>query len=334
VSARAHPRAIGVFVLGAIALVLAAIVTLSSGDWFAARERFVVFFPGSVRGLSTGAPVTFRGIRLGEVKDVTALLTGKPDAPIQIEVVVELRRNVVEAQPGVPVPWQDITGPEAAKKLAGVGLRARLLSQSLLTGQKYIDLDFLPDEPARFTGIPRRYPELPTALSGMERLGQRSEALVDKLAELPIEEIVDDLRQALQSLHRLLDSPELRGALSSTRRSADAARPAIEDARAALRDLRRLADTFESQVRATGSETTDTERRLRQTLDRLDRTLGRIDETASAADETRVRAAGTLEELSRTLTALRNLADYVQTHPEALLLGKAKPAPAQKGEKR
>ncbi len=332
-SARAHPRAVGVFVLGAIALLVAAIVVLSAGDWFAPRERFVVFFPGSARGLSTGAPVTFRGIRLGEVKDVTALFTGKPEAPIQIEVVIELRRNVVEALPGVPVPWQTTHGAEAARTLAAGGLRARLLSQSLLTGQKYIDFEFLPDEPPRYAGIARRYPELPTAISGMEKLGQRSEALLDKLAELPIEEILDDLQKALQSLRTLLDSSDLRGAVSGARRSAEAARPAIEEARGAIADVRRTAAALESQVQATGGETAETARRLRATLERLDRTLGRIDETAAATDDTRVRAAATLEELSRTLAALRNLAEYVQTHPEAIVLGKARPEPGKGREK-
>ena len=57
-TAKAHPRAVGVFVLGAVALALAAIVLLSSGNWFEPRHRFAVFFPGSVRGLNPGAPVT------------------------------------------------------------------------------------------------------------------------------------------------------------------------------------------------------------------------------------------------------------------------------------
>lgn len=332
-SARAHPRAVGVFVLGSVALLVAAIVALSAGDWFAPRERFVVFFPGSVRGLTTGAPVTFRGIKLGEVKDVTALLTGRPEAPIQIEVVIELRRNVVEAQPGVPLPWQNVSGPDAARTLAAGGLRARLLSQSLLTGQKYIDFDILPGEPARYVGIPRRYPELPTAVSGMEKMGQRSEALLDKLAELPIEDILDDLRKAMQSLRALLDSPDLKGAVKGARLSFEAARPALEEARRAIGDLRRTAAALETQASTAGGETAETARRLRTTLDRLDRTLGQIEDTAAATDDTRVRAASTLEELSRALAALRNLAEYVQTHPEAIVLGKARPEPGKAPQK-
>ncbi len=69
-SARNHPRIVGAFVLGAVAIVLAAIVLLSSGGWFKPRDRFSIYFPGSVKGLSQGSAITFRGIKIGEVTDV------------------------------------------------------------------------------------------------------------------------------------------------------------------------------------------------------------------------------------------------------------------------
>ena len=103
-SAKAHPRLVGAFVLGAIAVVLAAIVALSSGSWLARRDRFALYFPDSVKGLDKGAPVTFRGVKVGEVQDVQAILTGQPAAIIQIEVVIEVRRNVVEVPSGQSVP--------------------------------------------------------------------------------------------------------------------------------------------------------------------------------------------------------------------------------------
>lgn len=324
-SARAHPRAVGAFVLGAVALLLGAIVLLSAGDWLASKDRFVVFFPGSVRGLNPGAPITFRGVKTGEVKEVTAFLTGQPAEPIQIEVVVELRRNVVEPQPGTETPWQHARGAELAQQLIATGIRGRLLSQSLLTGQKYIEFEFLPGEPARLSGLSRRYPELPTAPSAMEKLGARSEALLEKIAELPVDRMLEDLRQALQSLRAILDSRDLRATLAGARRSTEAIPPAADDVRAVAADARRLLAGMETDVHTAGSETAETARRLRATLDRLDRTLGRVDDVAGSADDTRVQAARTLQDLSRTLDALRQLAEYLETHPEALLQGKPKP---------
>ena len=53
-----------------------------------------------------------------------------------------------------------------------------------------------------------------------------------------------------------------------------------------------------------------------------ERALARIEETASGTDEARVTAMEAIEELKHTLEALRNLVDYVQTHPEAIVQGK------------
>jgi len=325
VSARAHPRAVGAFVLVALALVLAAVVLLSAGDWLTPKDRFVVFFPGSVRGLNPGAPVTFRGVRTGEVKDVTAFLTGKTAEPIQIEVVIELRRNVVELPQGVQASWRQVRGAELGRQLIAAGIRGRLLSQSLLTGQKYIEFEFLPSEPARLSGLVRRYPELPTAASAMEKLGERSEAFLAKIADLPLERMLEDLRQALQSLRAILDSRDLKAALAGTRRSMESIPPAVEEARTALADARRLIATLEGDVHTTGLETAETARRMRATLERLDRTLGRVEELAGSTDEARLEAVRTLRDLSRSLDALRELAEYLESHPEALLQGKPKP---------
>ncbi len=321
-SVRAHPRAVGVFVLGAVAIVLAAIVALSSGEWFVSGDRFSIFFPGSVRGLTPGAPVTFRGVKVGEVKDVTAFLTGKKEPLIEIEVVIEFSRQLIEVAPGAGEPWATVRGPELARRLIDAGIRARMLSQSLLTGQKYIDLDFLPSEKARFAGLSRRYPELPTATTSFEKLGHKGEELVDKLAALPIDEMLDDLRQALRSLRTFFDSRDLQGALVGARRSLDGVGPTLEEVRTTLAELRRLSRSLEGEVKGTAGQTQETARRLRETLDRADRSLARIDELARGTDDTRLRASETLEELSRTLAAVRQLSEYLERHPEALVVGK------------
>ncbi len=326
-SARAHPRAIGAFVLGAVALVLTVVVALSSGDWFAPRDHFVIFFPGSVRGLNPGAPVTFRGVQVGQVQDVNAFLTGKNDPMIQIEVLIEFRRTVIEAPEGVDQPWGQVRGAELARRLTAAGIRARLMSQSLLTGQKYIDFDFLPEEPARLSGIPRRYPELPTSATALERLSQRSEELMEKVADLPMDQVVEEVRRFIQAVNRFVESRDLERAVVGARRSAELLEPTLTDLRATMADLRRVSASLETSVTGTGGETAETARRLRGTLDRLDRTLARIDQAADATDDTRVRAAQTLDDLSRTLASLRALAEYIQTHPEAMVLGKARPEP-------
>jgi len=322
VSARAHPRAVGAFVLGAVVLVLAAVLWLSSGDWFQPRDRFVVIFPGSVRGLDKGAPVTFRGVKTGEVKGVDAVLTLAKGDPIVIVVTIEIMRNVVSAPEGAGQPFASLRGAALAQALVARGLRARLMSSSLLTGQKYIDMDFLPQDPPRYVGVKAPYPELPTTPTAMEKLGAKGEQFVDKLAELPIDEMLEDVRQALQSLRTTLESEDLKGAIAGARRATNAVPPALDDARATLAEVRKTLDGVSGETRDTAAELRETLARARTTLDQAEKTLARLEETAGGTDEARVAAMQAIEELKQTLRALRNLVEYVQTHPEAVVLGK------------
>ena len=321
-SAKVHPRLVGAFVLGAVLLALGAVLLLSSGDWFQPKTRFSVYFPGSVRGLSQGAAVTFRGIKIGEVSEVKAVLTGKQDPLIAIEAVVEFRRAVVEVPPGVQSPYKNLDAAALAKKLIEYGVRGRLQSQSMLTGQKYVDFDFLPKEPARFAHLDARYPELPTTPTAMEKMSDKFEQFLGTLAELPLDKMLDDVRQALQSLREFLEAPELRSAVRKTDRAMGVLGPALEDARTTLAQARKNMDTLTSEAGSTAGAARDALAEARRTLERADHTLERVDSTTASADEARVAATDAIEELERTLKALRNLVDYVQTHPEAVVLGK------------
>jgi paraquat-inducible protein B len=321
-SERTHPRLVGAFVLAAVALVVAGVVTLSSGDWFATRNNFSVFFPGSVKGLNPGAPVTFRGVQLGQVKSVDALLTGQEDPLVQIEVILELRADIVEVPEGVTPPFRGLDNSGYAAELIRRGIRARMLSTSLLTGQRYIELDFLPDEPARFGGLRPHFPELPTTPTAIEKLGQRVDDFLEKLAELPFDEMLEDVRTVIKSARQLLDSDDLRGALASADRALGEIPPIVSDVRSTLERFDRLAETLDGEIQTTASSGREAAAELRRTLERAERTLASLERSLNAADETRMDASRSLEELSQTLAVLRNLAEYVQTHPEAVVLGK------------
>jgi paraquat-inducible protein B len=313
---------VGAFVLGAVTLVIGAVVLFSSAGWLQKHDRFSIYFPGSVRGLNPGAPITFRGIKIGEVMEVKALLTGKPDPPIQIEVVVDFIGDIVEAPPGITRPFEGMKTSEFAKALIERGIRGKLQSQSLLTGQKYVEFDFLPDEPARLSGLNPRYPELPTTPTALEKMGDKFEQFSSKLAELPLDQMLEDVRKAIQSLRELLEEPELRGAFRKADRAMGELSPTLAEARQTLADARKLLDTVGTEVEGTSGSARETLAEVHRTLDRAGRTLDQLDRTLGGADEARVSATRTLDELERTLKALRNLVDYVQTHPEAVVIGK------------
>jgi paraquat-inducible protein B len=325
VSARTHTRAVGAFVLGAVAFVLAAVLALSSGNWLARRDRFDVYFPGSVRGLDKGNPVTFRGVKVGKVHDVKAILTGRPEALVQIEVVIEVQGSVVEIPEGQSVPpaFASSASPEDfARGLIERGIRARLISASLLTGQKYIDLDFLPKEPARFAGLRPRYPELPTTPTSLEKLSERADVFFAKLADLPLDQMLEDVRKALQAAREVLESRDLRDTLAGASRSARKMESTLAQMEKAFHTADETLGTLGSETGPTADEARQTLRAFRETAARAEESLDTLKGTLRGHDDTRLTATRALEELTHTLQTLRNLVDYLQTHPEAVVLGK------------
>ena len=323
-SAKTHPRLVGVFVLGAVALVLAAIVFLSSGGWFQQRDRFVVFIPGSVKGLQVGSGVTFRGVKLGEVIEVTPFQTGLPDNPIQIEVVCELYGDIVQTPKGVTNPYDGLDNEEAVALMIEQGARAKMMSASLLTGQKYIEVDFLPDEPARLVGMSRRYPEVPTAPTAMEKLGERLDDLMTKLAEVPLDKVLENVQMAIRAARALLESEDLKGALGAAHSGAKSIEPTLAEARKTLKSTREVIENLGKETDGLGDDVSETLAELRTRLARTEETFEALEGTLRGADDARMDVSVTLLELERALTAFRNLAEYIQTHPEAILQGKEK----------
>jgi len=321
VSAKNHPRLVGVFVLGAIVLTVAAIAAVSGSDWFVRKDYFSVFFPGSVKGLNPGAPVTFRGVKIGEVRTLNAYMTGREDLPIEIEVVLELRDNVVKVPPGVTDTLANLDTAELAAALIGRGVRARMLSQSLLTGQRYIEVDFLPGEPARY-GSSALYPQLPTAPTALEKLGAQAEGFLDKIAELPLDEMLEDVRGAIKGLRELLVSDKVQTAFTSINRSLRTLEPVMVEAKTTLADADALFLTLDSEVAQTAGEARQTSKELRETLARASEAMSALERTLATTDRTQLEATKTLMEMADTLAVLNQFVEYLQTHPEAIVIGK------------
>jgi phospholipid/cholesterol/gamma-HCH transport system substrate-binding protein len=327
VSPRAHPRLIGAFVVLGAVLALAAVVLLSSGRLLSRRDRFAVFFPGSVQGLKAGAPVTFRGIPIGEVEGVRGILTGR-EAEIQIEVVMEIQRDRIQG----PAEATDLLGRMSARELADYfiarGIKAEMQSQSLLTGQKLIELDFHRDTPGRLTGLPSRYPELPTVPGSWERLGSqlgnRLDDVLAKVAEFPIDEatgLVKDTRRAFDGIGDLMESGSVKGAADGIGRSTREMERTLQEVDVAVTDVRQTLTELRGEIKTTAAQTRDV-------LARADKSVAALERGADGAARLQPDLARTLGELSEAASSLRALLEYLQQHPEAVLSGK----PAEGGK--
>jgi len=120
----------------------------------------------------------------------------------------------------------------------------------------------------------------------------------------------------------LLESKDLQTVLANTGRTAASLDARLTEMQSTLAAADKALGTVDQQAGLAGADMRATLASLRETMDRTQKSLDAIEGTMRGTDEARVTASQALQELSRTMQALRNLVDYIQTHPEAIVRGK------------
>lgn len=321
---QANRMMIGGFVVLALIIMAASLVVFGSGKFFKETVRCVVYFDEPVRGLNVGAPVLFQGVQIGSV--VSIVLTLDPaNLHIQIPIILEYepeRFHVLGDAAMSPDPQENIP------KLIERGLRAQLVTQSFITGQLAIELGFFPDAnlcypPARIDPIYKDYIVIPTCKSTTEKL-------MDALGDLNLKEIEKYLVAALASIDRLMSNPDLAASIRDLKDTLQGARklvtrvdgqvePVAGDLKKTLKDIGKLAKNVDGKV----AEVTRG----------FDKTLSSAQGVVSPDSPLVVGLENTLKEISTMSRAIRQLADYLDEHPESLLRGKKGPSKKSSGGK-
>ncbi|MEN9595575.1 MAG: hypothetical protein RL236_9 [Pseudomonadota bacterium] len=157
--------------------------------------NYVMYFNGSVRGLTEGAPVQLRGYPVGKVLNVSLELDEKT-TEIRIPVIVELQpERIKDVNPDIKILPQEIIS-----QLIEKGLRAQLQTGSLLTGQLLVDLDFHPKSKITLNSSHSFYPEFPTTASSLDQFTHSANIIMDKIAKLPLENLTVEINKTLQGL--------------------------------------------------------------------------------------------------------------------------------------
>ena len=160
------------------------------------KRPWLLHFDGSVRGLAVGAPVDFRGIKIGEVTDIKLEFDWKKLA-FRIPVLIELEPDRIDW-----IGKQKMDKQQGMDFLVEKGLRAQLKQGSLLTGQLFVALDMYPDAtPAKIVWR-EPYAELPTIPTPMEEITRGVTRIVEKLEKIPLEQIGKDLRDTMAHLNK------------------------------------------------------------------------------------------------------------------------------------
>lgn len=157
--------------------------------------KVVMFFNGSVRGLTIGAPVSLRGIPIGKVTDFNLEIDEK-SAEVRIPVIAEIDSDRIK----IFHKEKTISPKDNIKHLIDEGLRAQLQTGSLITGQLFISLDMLPKTKIVAHTNNTGYLEFPTVPNSLEQITHSAQAIMDKVSKLPLEEMTVEVTKTLQAL--------------------------------------------------------------------------------------------------------------------------------------
>ena len=251
---------------------------------------------------------------------------------------------------------------EMLKNLIEKGLRAQMATQSFVTGSSMIAIEFLPGTPVRLTGLESKYPEIPTVKSGMDKLVQKLqnlpiEKIVAKLGDIldnldnilgdpEIKEMVHNLNGASKKLDRVLENTdklvldaqgELKGLTGNLNKKLDTLSEGMQttmaDARKLMKgaskdldevsaDAKKLLEDVDDRVKPVMKEMQTTLISARQAMVQADKTLVTVDGFVGDRSDTRRKLNRTLDQFTAAAESLKSLMDYLERHPNALLMGK------------
>lgn len=250
--------------------------------------KVVMFFSGSVRGLSVDAPVLLRGIPIGKVTDISLEIDAKT-VDIRIPVVVEVEPDRIKT-----INKQaELTVKDNITRLIEEGLRAQLQTGNLLTGQLFVALDMFPKDKIVTHQNDTGYLEFPTTPNTLDQITHSAQAIMDKVSKLPLDETVAEANKTLKSLQ--ITAKEADKALVSVKGTLGNADTAMKAADKTLKTADNAMNSAQ-QALITLAPGSTTQYELHQLL----------------------------QGLTQTASSVKQLTDYLEQHPDSLIRGKEK----------
>jgi phospholipid/cholesterol/gamma-HCH transport system substrate-binding protein/paraquat-inducible protein B len=324
---------IGIFVLGASAILVVGIVLLGAGSLF--EKVFVVetYMDESIQGLDVGAPVKFRGVRVGELTqvDFVAKRYGVKDG--RIRLLMKFRSDATpRTMQGDPA--------DVCHQLSEQGMRIRLASAGL-TGGVYLELDLMdPKEhpPMEISWTPAEA-YIPSVPSTGARLTTHVENILEHMEKMRLDVISDKVVSLLEAMDGLVKKVD--PAIGDVKTLATDADTLIKDVRRVVNDdvgkelkslLASTRDVMEKEVAPAVKSIRTTADHLPATFEKIDATLDRISGTLRRVDRTLAEDGGSMDEALdnlRVATAdLRDLMGQIKRYPTQALFGEAPPKKA------
>jgi paraquat-inducible protein B len=321
---RASPSLIGAFVLGALVLLVIAVLVLGGGRLFTHRQRAVIYFEGSVSGLTVGSPVSFRGVRVGIVDRIQIRLDAN-SLVAKIPVFISIEPGQIEVPGGA-----GLVGA-AFESFIASGLCAKLSMQSFVTGQLGIELDIVPGSVHASVAGAQGIPEIPAVKSDFD-------ALRDQLSQVHINQLVDEMRSTLQAMRTLAQTANdtlggLRGDLDATAVSAHRATDHLDatigklqtESTRTLESFTQLSENLNHQVDSLSPQLQGTLASAQAAMKNANASLANLSDMTAPGAQVRSDLESTTRDLAAAADSLRSFAEGVERNPQVLLTGRRKP---------
>lgn len=297
---------VGAFVLGSVMLIGLAFFLLGYGN-FGKQQAFALFFDSSLRGLNIDSPVFFKGVSVGRVRSIYIVPHTEEDTFATV-VIIELDEKLG----GVDSFNEDrnflsfIQDENYMKGLIEKGLRAKLTTSSLITGQLVIELVMV-NNPEPLKEIEKKkydnMLQIPTLPNVIDSILSHFEGLPFREISIELFHLLENMNQALAEINVPELSKNLNSALVGMQKTEN-------DARGMITEYNGIAVMFKEKVPA-----------ILQSLNNFAKNGSKMTQDDSAL----------MQEFFLTLQALRNaansisyLAELLENQPDALIFGKAK----------
>ena len=270
--------------------------------------KFISYFPGAASGLGVGSPVTFQGLRVGQVTDVGLEYDNATDTvrvPVKYEIQPDRIANIRIAQAHGPL--------ENTRLLVEKGMRAELKSANIVTGQQEVALEMDATAPPATIGEFNGMIVMPSIAGGFAGIENAANQLLNKLSHMPFQQIGDNLNTTLQGVSKIVNGTQLADTLIKLHGTMDSADQVVKHLDAGMTPAMK-------QLPAIATD-------LQTTLAKSSTLVGSVG-TAYGQDSKFSRDLNRLmAQLNDTARAMRALADLLTRHPEALIRGRTNTGP-------
>ena len=315
------PAAIGMFVMAASIIAVAAVMVFGAAKFFSRTENFISFFSESVNGLDVGASLKYKGVKIGKVEGIF-ISSSKNIKESSVSVVYSIDIDQLRRKTGTDFKdYSDWMDEQIAE-----GLRAKLNYQSIVTGMLYIELDFIADKGEKYDlkygGT--RFKEIPAAKSGLSELAKGFEKTMADVAKIDFAGIGQNVHSAIVKVNEKLDAIDAKAisdnAVSALKGVDDLVRN--RDVAEAIKKLDVLLSDSDALVNDARAELKNFSSSGASLAARLDEVLRNVNSVVAPQSPLRYQIAVLVKTMNDSMSYISNFTDYLQRNPNSLLRGK------------